>query len=380
MKSNSFFIFGARGTGKSTFLHNFFQGKKTLWIDLLDPWVEDLYAREPNTLVREIEKNKGSMEWVVIDEVQKLPRLLDIVHQQIEKNKIKFALTGSSARKLKRGSANLLAGRAFVNYLFPLTAVEMGEAFDLSSALRWGTLPKTTQLATAEEKEAFLKTYALTYLKEEVWAEHVVRRLDPFRRFLEIASQTNGDMVNYTNIGRDVGADTKTIESYFEILEDTLLGFLLPAFHRSIRKQQRKAPKFYFFDIGVKRALDHTLNQDLAPRTYGYGKAFEHFIILETFRLNAYFQNDFQFFYLKTKDDAEIDLIVERPGMPVCLVEIKSSTQVDERDTRTLEHFLKDFKKAECFLLSQDIRPQKIGSVTCLPWQEGFKVLGLVGK
>ena len=381
LESNSFFLFGARGTGKSTFLKDYFASEKVLWIDLLDPLQEEQYALHPNSLKEEIAQQEPP--WVVIDEIQKVPKLLDVVHQLIEnsKKKVLFALTGSSARKLKRGAANLLAGRAFMNHLFPLTAVEFGSHFNLMEVLRWGTLPKITQLSTDEEKTAFLKTYALTYLKEEVWAEHVVRRLDPFRKFLEVAAQTSGELVNYTNIARDVGADTKTVQSYFQILEDTLVGFSLNPYHRSIRKQQHQAPKFYFFDIGVKRALDHTLSQEIVPNTYGFGKTFEHFVILEAHRLNEYYQKDFQFYYLQTKDGAEIDLIVERPGKPIALIEIKSTERVDERDAKTIELFLKDFPNKfgppQGFCFSRDPKPKKIGNVQALPWEMGLKEIGL---
>lgn len=375
--SNSFFLFGPRGTGKTTFLKNFFAGKKTLWIDLLDTAVEDVYATRPETLTHEIKASAGSIEWVVIDEVQKVSKLLDLVHLHVESSGVKFALTGSSARKLKRGNSNLLAGRAFINHLHPLTFVEMGKHFELSQALNWGGLPKAVQMEKPEEKKAYLRAYALTYLKEEVWAEHLIRKLDPFRRFLEIAAQANGEIVNYTNIARDVNSDVKTVQSYFEILEDTLLGILLEPFHWSIRKRQRTNPKFYFFDLGVKRALERSLETPLTENSYAYGKAFEHLVILECSRLNDYYQKDCRFSYLRTKDDAEIDLIIERPGRPVALVEIKSSRRVNERDTRTLERFAKDFKKAEAFCFSQDPTPKKIGKVLALPWQEGLRALGL---
>lgn len=375
---SSFFLFGPRGTGKSTLIRQRLAKSNPLWIDLLQPEQEDLYRLSPQSLRDEIAKREGKIRWVVIDEVQKIPRLLDLVHSLIESSGILFALTGSSARKLKRGGANLLAGRAFVHHLHPLTHVELGDRFSLDEVLRWGTLPRLFSLQAPEDRTEFLRSYALTYLKEEIQAEQIVRRLEPFRRFLQVAAQTNGEIVNATNIGRDVGADTKTVQSYFQILEDTLLGFLLESHHRSLRKQQRQAPKFFLFDPGIKRALDGTINQDLTPGTYGYGKAFEHFIILEALRLDSYGRRDFRFSYLRTKDGAEIDLIVERPGLPAVLIEIKSSDRVDDRDTRALERFLPDFPKAEAFCLSRDTRGKKIGRVSALPWNEGLKEIGLV--
>lgn len=377
LTSNSFFIFGARGTGKSTFLRSHFQPVKNLWFDLLQMDTEDQLRTDLKSFSRQIERQQAHIEWVIVDEIQKIPELLNEVHHWIEKSSIKFALTGSSARKLKRGHANLLAGRAFVNYLFPMTHLEVGQSFDLSEALSWGTLPKIFSLKTAEEKEAFLRAYAQTYLKEEIWSEHFIRKLDPFRRFLQVAAQTNGQIVNFTNIAKDVGSDVKTVQSYFEILEDTLLGFFLEPYHRSIRKQQRMSPKFFIFDAGVKRALEHTLKQPIQPQTYSYGDAFESFIITEIHRLNMYHQADYQLSYLLTKDRAEIDLIIDRPGAPMVLIEIKSKERVDDRDTRSLEHFLGDFPKPEAYVFSRDPREMRIGNVTALPWQKGIAEIGL---
>jgi predicted AAA+ superfamily ATPase len=378
LKTNSFFLFGARGTGKSTFLRNHFpQNETVLWIDLLSPEEEDRYARNPLELAANLDAAPGKTKWVVLDEIQKVPKLLDVVHSRIESSKTRFAMTGSSARKLKREGTNLLAGRAFVYNLFPLTHRELGENFRLDSALMYGTLPGLLKFSTDEEKMSFLRAYALTYLKEEIWGEHIVRKLDPFRKFIEIAAQCNGEIINYANIARDVGADIKTVQSYFEILEDTLLGFTLEPFHQSVRKRQRQSPKFYLFDTGVRRALDRTLTIELKPGTYAYGKAFEHLVIAEAIRLNEYRQKDFRFSYLRTKDDAEIDLVVERPGTSTALVEIKSAQRVDDRDARSLERFASDIPKSEAFILSTDPKAKRIGKVKAFPWQQGLKEIGL---
>ena len=378
LKTNSFFLFGARGTGKSTFLRNHFPHDETvLWIDLLNPEEEDRYARNPLELAANLDAAPGKTKWVVLDEIQKVPKLLDVVHSRIESSKTRFAMTGSSARKLKHEGTNLLAGRAFVYNLFPLTHRELGENFKLDSALMYGTLPGLLKFSTDEERMSFLRAYALTYLKEEIWGEHIVRKLDPFRKFIEIAAQCNGEIINFANIARDVGADIKTVQSYFEILEDTLLGFTLEPFHQSVRKRQRQAPKFYLFDTGVRRALDRTLTIELKPGTYAYGKAFEHLVIAEAIRLNEYRQKDFRFSYLRTKDDAEIDLVVERPGTSTALVEIKSAQRVDDRDTRSLERFVADIPKSEAFILSTDPKAKRIGKVKAFSWQQGLKELGL---
>jgi predicted AAA+ superfamily ATPase len=294
-QNNSFFLFGARGTGKSTFLKNQLALKNVLWIDLLHSKTEDLYRLHPEELAKQVQADK-KIKWVIIDEVQKIPRLLDTIHELIESTKTKFILTGSSARKLKSGGANLLAGRAFVYNMHPLTHVELGNQFSLDTVLTWGSLPQIFSLNNDSDKTEFLDAYALTYLKEEIWTEHIIRKLDPFRRFLEVAAQTSGDIINYSNIADDVGADIKTVQSYYQILEDTWVGFLLPAYHKSVRKQQNSNPKFYFFDVGVKRILDHSLGQKVTPHTYGYGKLFEHFVILECLRLNSYLRKRFRFF------------------------------------------------------------------------------------
>lgn len=258
-----------------------------------------------------------------------------------------------------------------------MTASEVGESFNIDHALRWGTLPKIWQLPDDKEKADYLRAYALTYLREEIAAEQIVRRLDPFRQFLEVAAQCNGEPLNYAKIGRDVGVDQKTVQSFFLVLEETLIGTLLPAYHRSVRKQQRLSPKFYFFDLGVKRALERTLDQILYPRTFGYGKTFEHFIILEILRLASYHKPDWRFSYLRTKEGKEIDLIIDRPGQSTALIEIKSTEQVSEEDTALVERFLSDIPKSEAFCLSQDPWPKKLGSVHCLPWQKGLIELGL---
>ncbi|MDD5672779.1 MAG: ATP-binding protein [Chitinivibrionales bacterium] len=377
-KSNSYFIFGARGTGKTTFLKDLFSSKKTLFIDLLDPAEEDLFARNPNELADRVNALRPAGQWVIIDKVQKAPRLLDLVHKLIESTPHRFVLTGSSGRKLKRGVSNLLAGRAFVYHLFPLTHGELGASFNLQQALEWGTLPKIYRFNSASDRADYLRAYALTYLKEEIVAEQIVRNLDPFRLFLEVAAQTNGKIVNYSNIARDIGVDTKTVQSYFSILEETLIGLLLPAYHASVRKRQRTNPKFYFFDCGVKRALDRTLQIGLKEGTYAFGEAFEHFIILEITRLSAYQKKDWQFSYLRTKDDAEIDLVIDRPGLPKALIEIKSTTHIIEKDTTGIARFAKDMAPALALCISRDEHEKKINDVRCLPWQTAFKVLGLV--
>ena len=376
-RRNSFFLFGARGTGKTTYIRNAFNPDAVLYIDLLDAEIEDAYRRTPQRLERQVRALPQAVQWVLIDEVQRAPRLLDVVHRLIERTEKRFVLTGSSSRKLRRGASNLLAGRAFVYNLYPLTVPELKDAFDLEDALRWGTLPGIYALEENEDKQSYLRAYALTYLKEEIVAEQIVRRLDPFTQFLEVAAQANGTIINYANIARDVGADPKTVISYFSILEDTLVGFLLPAFHRSIRKQQRVNPKFYFFDTGVKRSLDRTLDVPLNARTYEYGKAFEHFVITQIAHLSRYRYPDWRLSYLQTGAGAEIDLLIDRPGTATVLVEIKSSTRVDDRDVRNLARFTGDFADPLALCVSRDPARLKMNGVLCVHWREAIEELGL---
>jgi len=374
---HSFFLFGARGTGKTTWLRNAFRPDQSLYVDLLDPEEADRYLRNPGRLESRIATLPDSVEWVLLDEVQRVPRLLDVIQRLIETGPRRFALTGSSGRKLRRGAANLLAGRAFVFDLFPLTAPEVGDAFDLDKALSWGMLPRIHALGHAADRQEYLRAYARTYLQEEIVAEQIVRKLNPFRHFLEVAAQTNGTIVNFTSIARDVGAEPRTVISYFSILEDTLIGFLLPPFHRSIRKQQRANPKFYFFDPGVKRALERTLTIPIRPGTYDYGCAFEHFVVTQIHHLSRYLCPDWRLSYLRTGAGAEMDLVIERPGKPTALIEIKSTDRVRERDARALARFTGDFPDPLALLISRDPERLRIGSVLALPWREALRELGL---
>lgn len=375
--TSSFFLFGPRGTGKTHLLKDHFPSDRTLYLDLLDPETFQTLSLRPKSLQDRIGALPKTTKWIVIDEVQKLPSLLDVVHQQIEQGRLKFALTGSSARKLKHGGANLLAGRAFVNHLFPLTARELGHSFSLPSALHWGTLPRLFSLKKDENKQDYLRAYTHTYLQEEITQEQVVRRLDPFRRFLFIAAQMSGQIVNFAKIARGAGTTVPTVQSYFQILEDTMIGFLLDSFHESVRKRQRENPKFYFFDTGVLRALSQTLSVDLPPHTYAFGVAFEHFLVNEIQRLQSYGKKDYRFSYLRTKDGVEVDLIIERPGQKRALVEIKSTERLGPEDVRALKRLSPDIPNSESFCLSLDPVAKVMEGVRCFPWQRGLEELGL---
>lgn len=372
-------MFGPRGVGKTTLIREQFPPENAVYVDLLDIELMDQLLLDPGRFKQLIDSPENYHKPVFVDEVQKFPKLLDIVHSQIQSRKRQFILTGSSSRRLKQQSSNLLAGRAWVYHLYPLSALELGEAFELKKALEVGGLPEAYTQTIREEAFEYLRAYVATYLQKEIQQEQWVRKLDPFRRFLSIAAQMNGKIVNKSKIAKEAGVDDTTVANYFEILEDTLLGFYLPAFHKSVRKSQTLTPKFYFIDTGIKRALDRTLTVELLPQTFAWGDAFEHWVILEIIKNASYARLDWSFSFIRTKDEVEIDLVVERPGAPALFLEIKSKSLVDESDAKALETLGRDTdSKAEKWLLSNDSLERTFGTTRALHWQKGL--LELFGK
>ncbi len=376
-KNYSSFLFGARSTGKTTYLQKYFSPETTYIIDLLDIETEDRLSRQPSLLKNILDQLDSRYTHVIIDEIQKVPRLLDVIHQYIQKNENRFffILTGSSAKKLKAGGSDLLAGRAFLYNMFPLTYLELGESFDISTYLHYGGLPGIYNLPDNSDKERYLKSYGLMYLKEEVWNEHLIRKLNPFRSFLELAALANGEIINYKKISSQIKVDAKTVQSYYEILADTLLGFTLNAYNTSIRKQLISSPKFFFIDTGIKRALDNTLKVPLIPGTFAYGKAFEHFVITQIFYLNHYFESDYKLYYLKTKDGAEIDLIIKKPDSSLICIEIKSTDDSTTANTRNLMNLAKDLNCQDQFCFSQDPITRKNGTIIYMHWKDGIELI-----
>lgn len=372
-EKQSSFLFGARGVGKTTLLKTLPWLKNALMINLLEAKSENHFARNPDALAEIVRAMPDSQPYVIIDEIQKLPKLLDVVHDLIETTNKLFILTGSSAKKLRHGGANLLAGRALLFHLYPLTYLEAGDQFNLANALQFGMLPKLFELRDDLEKQLFLETYVNLYLKEEVWAEKYVRDLAPFRHFLEVASQCNGKKINVSNIAQDVGVSNHTVQDYFSILEDTLIGYHLQPFQHSFRKRLSKKPKFYFFDTGVVRALMGLIELPLIESTSAYGDAFEHFIINQCIQLARYRHRNYRFTYLATKDDAEIDLVVERPGQKILFIEIKSTAFVESRHLATLKKLASDFGDCEAICLSRDPYIKQIDNVMVYPWAVGVK-------
>lgn len=371
-KSQSFFLFGPRGSGKSTWLREQFKAD-AYWIDLLNHRIEFELSKDPDSLLDRW-KADGRKPWIVVDEVQKIPSLLDVVHRGIEEHRIRFALTGSSARKLKRGGANLLGGRAARREMFPFSSLELGKLFDLDRALQVGLLPRLwtdPNLENSDRVDA-LFAYVQTYLKEEVAAEQLVRNLDPFRRFLIAAAQSNTQIVNQSKIERDAGVPQRQVARHYEILADTLIGFFLEPFHESLRKRQTAKSKFYFFDTGVVRALKDQAGESLNASTYEYGELFETFLMNEFLKLRSALNLHWKFSYLRTKDDVEIDLIIEKPrGKPI-LVEMKSKTIVTAKDITPLIQLGRDISHSQAYLLSRAPECSEIQGVRCLPWAMGL--------
>jgi uncharacterized protein len=300
----SFFLFGPRGTGKSTWLKDVFP--EGLYLDLLDASLSLELQRDPHRL-EALAGRRAAGSWIVLDEIQKIPQLLDEVHRLMESHRWKFALCGSSARKLRRGGANLLAGRAITLNMEAFTALELGKQFDLGFSLEWGTLPfvQTDQHNAAE----ILAAYVSTYLKEEVREEGLVRSVPPFLRFLSIAGQLNAQIVNGHNIAREAAVPRTTVDTYFAILTDTLLGHFLPAWRPGYKVREMAHPKFYWFDSGVARAAAG-LAHDHTDRAW-LGTALETLIYHELRVYNEASRKMRPIAYYRTPAGVEIDFVIE---------------------------------------------------------------------
>jgi len=370
-KNNSFFLFGPRQTGKTTLLKHLFDATSTIYYDLLKT---DEYLRlmSHTSLLREEVLSRGrEKKYVIIDEVQRIPALLNEVHFLMESNNPSvFILTGSSARKLKRSKANLLAGRALSYKLFPLTVQELGGYFNLHKILRFGSLPGIILENSDDIIIDKLRSYVETYLKEEIEIEAHLRQLDRFVSFLAIAAFSNGQIINYSNIARETATSYQTVKSYFQILEDTLIGFFLYPYLKSKRKRLSHKPKFYFFDLGIVRALTKRLTISIEPKTPDFGNAFEHFIILEIMRMSEYQKRDYSFSYYHTESGAEVDLIIEKPNGEVLAIEVKGADIIDSSHIRGLKSFSMINPKAKLFVVSTVPRKIEIDKVLVLPWQE----------
>jgi predicted AAA+ superfamily ATPase len=370
----SFFLFGPRQTGKSTLIEKLLKPLPHRTINLLERDTFLAYKANPERLRHEIEAIKPGKTplTIFIDEIQKIPELLDEVHLLIEryKGQIIFAMTGSSARKLKRASVNLLAGRAWEYFLFPLTHKELGENFQLERILTRGSLPPIVS-DSAHNALQTLNAYAQIYLKEEVLDEALTRNIGAFSKFLEIAAEQSGSTVNYSNIARETHVTSKTVQGYYQILEDTLIAIRLPIFDRSARKRLVLHPKYYLFDTGIIQSLTGRASHLVRKGTGNFGLMFEHFVILETLRLASYAQKNWRFYYWRTAHGAEVDLVVKTPKN-LWAIEVKSSEQVGSSQLQGLRSFKEDYPKARLVCVSTAPRPYKCGKITVINWPALF--------
>lgn len=377
--TKSCFILGPRQTGKTTLVNTSLANIPHLKIDLLHHEEFTRYAKNPDLFPKEISFGISNSKFniVFVDEIQKLPALLDEIHSLIEQypDKLRFILTGSSARKLKRTGVNLLAGRAWMFNLFPLTHIEMKEQFDLNRILQYGSLPQIVS-ESPEEARLTLESYTETYLKEEIAQEAFVRNLGSFNRFVELAASESGNIINYSSIAREIGLSSNAIKGYYQILEDTLLSLTIPPFVVSLRKRITKHPKVYLFDIGIINTFTKRLLSEPIPGTELYGKLFEHFIILELTRLIHYCRRPIKISYLRIHSGLEIDLILEEQDN-LFAIEIKSTSLPRTSDVKNLINFKKEYPKAKLYLVCMTPHPYKIKEVQILPWKDFFSELNL---
>ncbi len=359
----SLFLFGPRMTGKTTMLRSL---DYTEYFDLLDPDLELTYKTNPKEFWEQLSAlPKKSL--IIVDEIQKAPVLLNYAQKAIDTLGHYFILSGSSARKLKRGGANLLGGRALDLKLHPLTCFELKKYFNINNALRFGTLPKICTLLKARQDDLarqHLKSYITTYIREEIQAEALIRNLGAFNRFLNVAAQSNGQVIEFANISRECSVPMSTVKEYFQILEDTLIGFYLWPWNRSERKKAR--PKFYFFDCGVVRAIQQRLHDPPAAVELGY--LFETWFINEMRRIRDYSNQDHHFSFWRQRDQ-EIDLIISGSRGPIMAIECKSG-KAEIRHT-VINNFKKIFPEAKIVIASlQDSRAKKINDVEIWPWKQ----------
>ena len=358
----SAFLWGPRKTGKSTYLKNRFPN--SLIYDFLktDLFIE--FAKTP-FLLREqlLAQNEAVLQHpIILDEVQKVPQILDEVHWLIENKNLRFILCGSSARKLKRGRANLLGGRAWRYEMFPLTAIEI-ENIDLLRALNHGLIPVHY---LQDNSKRSLKAYVRDYLREEVFNEGLTRNIPAFSRFFDAMGYSHGQLTNYSNIARECGVDSKTVKEYYQILIDTLLGTMVEPFKRRQNRQIiSKASKFYLFDVGVAGILaDRWLHQEKGE---SFGRAFEHFILMQIVAHSSYKELDYGINFWRTKSGLEVDFILGRGEVAI---EVKGTSRVDTRDLKPLYAFRGEYSPRKAIVVCNERARRIHGGITIVPWKE----------
>lgn len=360
---DSIFLFGARQTGKSTILRR--QFPDAIYIDLLNTDMKSRLSRRP-ALLYEMLHDKASGTLVIIDEIPEVPELLNEVHRLISERSLKFILCGSSARKLKRKGRNTLGGRALPVYLYPFVSAEIPD-FDIDRAVNYGMIPSHYLAGNPLRR---LAAYIEVYLKEEIKEEALVRNLGSFQRFLEVAALTNGEMINNNNIAQDCGVSATTVSSYFDILEDTLIGYRIPAFRKVMKRRLIGTPRFYYFDVGVANHLLH--RKELTRGTTEYGHAFEHLVVQELYAYLHYRHSEEELTYWRTYTGIEVDAVI---GDARVAIEIKSVEEVMPKHLKGLKAFGEEHPQSRLIIVSLDPINRRIGEVECIYVLDFFKML-----
>jgi predicted AAA+ superfamily ATPase len=378
----SVLVLGPRGSGKTSFLGELVKTLPgaLLSIDLLRKLSFDRYLRQPELLSHEIVRALETSErlTVFIDEIQKLPFLLDEIHHLIEQHKprVTFLLTGSSARKLKRENANLLAGRALSVEFFPLGIDEIDFEASEAKVLEYGTLPEVFLEDDLVVRREFLHTYVGTYLDEEINREADVRNLPAFAQFLELAAVENGTPVNYRKISRGVGIADVTVKDYYELLVDTLVAYRIPAWTHSIREQLTKAPKFYLFDNGVVNALTSEFSAELRPSTNRFGRLFENFVVTQLVQQLSKARSPLKLYHYREHTGREIDIILQKnPHTPPVAIEIKSGTDPSVDSVKQLLYFQQLYPSATCLVICRTPQPYVTKGIRFCSLPEAVKFL-----
>ena len=363
----SAFLFGPRMTGKTTILKKL---KAEAFFDLLDPELELEYKANPGMFWEQINALPENST-IIVDEIQKVPGLLNYIQMGIDRHGHIFIISGSSARKLKRGGANLLGGRALDLKLHPLTYDELKDHFSIDMALQFGTIPRIYDLIVEKKFDlvkSHLKSYFTTYIKEEIQAEALTRNIGAFQRFINIAAQSNGQVIEFANISRECSVPASTVKEYYQILEDTLLGFFLWPYDKSERKKAR--PKFYFFDCGVVRAIQNRLNDPPLPLEKGF--LFENWFVAELIRLRDYYKKEHRFFFWRYRNK-KIDIVISDGKGPFLAVECKAGRIVIK--SSTIRAFKDRFPDVPLIIVSlKDKMARRVGDIKIVPWKEAVEM------
>lgn len=363
----SFFLFGPRQSGKTTLINSVFNDK-VYKVNLLLSDQFFKYSKDPSLFRKEVLEKKKSITHVFIDEIQRVPEVLNEIQYLIDSTSLHFIMSGSSARKLKRGHANLLGGRAVQRFLFPFMWHEVSDRADLLHFLRFGSLPPVLLSETETDRIDLLNAYVDIYLREEIQAEGIVRQIGAFSRFLDMAASQFGEIVNYSSVARECQQAVMTVKTYYEILGDTLIGFRLEPWRKSLRKRLSGHPKFYLFDNGVTNIINRYDRAISDP--YLLGRLFEQFIITETIKLIKTSQKMTNLYYWRTNTGAEVDLLIEQSGKPTGAYEIKWSRTITTAHLTGLKSFQEDYPDVPCHVVCNVDEPYRLGNVLVMNWMQ----------